>query len=423
VTLPAEMQRPVAAFSRAARRTFRSLSVRNYRLWFIGQIVSLSGTWMQAVAQAWLVVELTGSPVDLGLTAALQSLPVLLFGVYGGIVADRFDKRTILIGTQTALMLQALALWLLVVTGAADLYVVWGMAAVIGFVNCIDMPARQSFAFEMVGRDDVTNAVGLNSVILNSSRIVGPAIAGAVIAAAGVSWAFLANAATFLAVLASLLAMRPAELIRPEPVPRKKGQIRAGLIYAWTTGELRMPLLMLAVVSTLAYNLQVLLPLVASDVFASGPGTFGALMSAMGIGALCGALMSAWRHRPGYRWLLVVTAVYGAFTLGVAAAPSVTWALVFLVPLGGSGIAFLAAINALLQLSSRDDMRGRVMALWSIVFFGSTPIGAPIAGFLAANLGTRWALALGGLATLLTVAACLPLARRLHPVEAETPAT
>lgn len=414
MTMPAEIQHPIATAGKAARQTFRSLRVRNYRLWFVGQLVSLCGTWMQVVAQAWLVYQLTHSAIDLGVTSALQFAPMLLFGVYGGLVADRFNKRTVLMLTQTAFMLQALALGLLVSAGAATVQLVWVMAVVTGLINCIDVPSRQSFAIEMVGRDDLMNAISLNSVMQNGSRIVGPAIGGVIIASFGVSWAFLSNSATFLAVLTSLLLMRALELHRSRPVPREKGQIRAGLKYAWTTWELRIPLILLAVVSTLAYNFQVVLPLLGGDVFHTGVGTYGAMYTAMGIGALAGGLVTAARRRTGYTWLLLVTAAFGAFSVGVAFAPTVSWALALLVLLGGAGIGFTVSTNSLLQFHAKDGMRGRIMALWAIVFLGSTPIGAPITGFLAADLGPRWALAIGGMATLLAAAACAPALRRLH---------
>lgn len=384
------------------RRTFRSLRVRNYRLWFFGQTVSQTGTWMQATAQGWLVWTLTHSALDLGLTAALQFLPVLLLGTAGGVIADRFDKRKVLLVTQTAFTVQAAAMWAVVATGVVQLWMVWALALTMGLINAADNPSRQSFAVEMVGRDDLANAVGLNSVIVNASRLVGPAVAGLLMATAGLSSTFLINALSFGAVIAGLAAMRPHELHRGRPVARAKGQIRDGLRYAWGKWELRVPLLMMAVMGTLAYNFNVILPLFAGGVFHRGGGTLGALMAAMGGGALVGALFTASRRKPGYRLLTIVVLLFGASIVAVAFAPALPVMLVLLVPMGAASVTFIATANTLLQLHSTAAMRGRVMALWAIVFLGSTPIGAPLTGYLAGHLGARTTLALAGVATLLT---------------------
>ena len=379
---------------------FRSLRTRNYRLWFFGQTVSQSGTWMQSVAQYWLVLELTHSAFDLGVTAALQFAPVLLFGTIGGLVADRFDKRRVLLVTQTAFTAQAAVLWLLVASGSVRLWMVWALALAYGFINVADNPSRQSFVVEMAGPDDLANAVALNSVIVNVSRIVGPALAGILIATVGLSWAFLVNAVSFAAVIGALYAMRPSELHRRPPVGRAKAQIRAGLRYAWQAWELRVPLLMMAVIGTLAYNFSVILPLYAHDVFRRGAGTYSALTVAMGIGALAGGLTIAARRRPSHRLLVVVTLAFGVLILAVAAAPTLPLCLVLLVLMGGTSVMFIATANSLLQLNSSGAMRGRVMALWAVVFLGSTPIGAPLIGFLAEQYGARFALGVGGVATL-----------------------
>ena len=381
---------------------FRSLRTRNYRLWFFGQTISQSGTWMQSTAQSWLVWELTHNAFYLGITMALQFLPVLVFGVVGGLVADRFDKRHVLLATQTAFTVQATVLFALVASGAVRLWMVWALALVYGFINVVDNPSRQSFAVEMVGPDDLVNAVGLNSVIVNASRIVGPGLAGLLIAVThGTSWAFLVNAVSFAAVIGALYAMRASELHRRPPVGRAKGQIQAGLRYAWHDWELRVPLLMMAVIGTLAYNFSVVLPLYAGDLFHRGGGTLGGLMAAMGVGALAGALVIASRRRPSYQLLVGVTLAFGALILAVAAAPSLTFAFVLIVPMGVFSIMFIATANSLLQLHSTGAMRGRVMALWAMVFLGSTPIGSPMIGFIAAHYGVRFALGIGGVATLL----------------------
>ncbi|MGO8683378.1 MAG: MFS transporter [Thermoleophilia bacterium] len=398
-------------------RTFRSLRTRNYRLWFVGQTISQSGTWMQSVAQGWLVLDLThNSAFDLGITVALQFVPVLFLGAFGGLIADRFDKRKVLIATQTAFTVQAAALWLLVVTGSVRLWMVFVLALLYGFINVADNPTRQSFVVEMVGPDDLANAVALNSVIMNSSRVVGPAIAGILIAATSMSLTFLLNAISFAAVIGSLIAMRPHELQRLPALRRAKGQVRAGLHYAWQAWQLRVPLLMMAVIGTLAYNFGVILPLFARSVFHRGGGTYGALTTAMGIGALAGGLIIAARRRPDYRLLIGVTLAFGVSILAVAVAPSLLTVMVLLVPMGATSVMFIATANSLLQLNSSGAMRGRVMSLWAIVFLGSTPIGAPLIGWLAGHYGTRLALAVGGVATLLSAVWAGLVLRRIDRV-------
>jgi len=384
-------------------RMFRSLRTRNYRLWFFGQTVSQSGTWMQSVAQYWLVLELTHSAFALGITAALQFAPMLVFGTVGGLLADRFDKRKLLLLTQTAFTLQAITLWALVATGAVQLWMVWALALMFGFINVADNPSRQSFVMEMAGPDDLTNAVSLSSVIVNVSRIIGPALAGVAIATVGLSWAFLANAVSFLAVIGALLAMRSAELHRRPPVARARGQIRAGLRYAWAAWELRVPLLMMAVIGTLAFNFNVLLPLFAHDVFHMGAGAYSALTVAMGVGALTGGLVIASWRRPSHRLLVAESLALGVFILAVAVAPTLQLALALLVPMGGAAVMLMATANSLLQLNSSGAMRGRVMSLWAIVFLGSTAIGAPLVGYLAGHYGARFGLGVGGVATLFVV--------------------
>ena len=395
-------------------RTFRSLRRRNYRLWFIGQTVSMSGTWMQSAAQGWLVYTLTHSGFDLGITVALQFAPVLVFGTVGGLVADRVDKRKALLVTQSAFLLQSAALGALVLTGAARLWIVWALALVYGFINVVDNPTRQSFVFEIVGSEDLVNAVALNSVIMNGSRIVGLALAGVLILAAGIGWAFMINAVTFLAVIVALSVMRTAELHRTTPLRRATGQIRAGLRYAWRTWELRVPLLLMAVVGTLAYNFSVIMPLLAGKVFHRGAGTYSALLVAFAVGALGGGLFTASRRRPGYRLLVLVTLAFGVFNVALAVAPSLAVALAVLVPMGAAGISFIAVGNSLLQLHSTSAMRGRVMALWAIVFLGSTPIGGPLTGLMAAHLGTRVTLAFGGAVTILAGAGGALAMRRIR---------
>ena len=382
--------------------TFRSLRNRNYRLYFWGQIVSLTGTWMQSVGQAWLILTLTHSALALGFTAALQFLPMLLIGPWGGLVADRVDKRKLLMFTQAAAATLALILGLLTVTHHVFPWVVYLMAVLLGLVNVIDMPGRQSFVIEMVGPEDVTNAVSLNSVVVNGARIVGPAVAGLLIASIGIGPCFLANAASYLAVIVALLAMRPAELRREAPMARARGQLREGFRYVWGNPELRDPLLMMLVVGTLAYNFSVLLPLVARDVFHRGALVYGWLFSLMGAGAVVGGLVVASKGRASRTLLTVATGAFGLAILGAALAPTLTWELVAMVPMGAASTVFIATSNSLLQLGASPHMRGRVMALFSVVFLGSTPIGGPLVGWIAQHFGPRTSLDVAGIATVLT---------------------
>ncbi len=401
-------------------RTFRALHNYNYRLYFFSQIVSMSGTWMQSVAQNWLVLSLTSSPLALGITVGLQFGPVLLFGAWGGTLADRVDKRKLLVFAQAAPALLALVLGTLVATDVVTVWMIWVLAGLTGIATAIGIPALQSFLYEMVGPDDLANAVGLNSVVINTSRIIGPAVGAVLIARVGVAPCFFINAASFAAVIVALLLMRPAELRRSKPVARKRGQVLEGFKYAWRTPALRVPLIMLAVISTLAYNYSVVLPLLTKSVFDRGGGAYGVLSAAMGVGALAGALLMASRARPSRRLLVGGAFAFGAVTIGLALVPGYFAGLALLVLIGGSGVLFISTTNALLQLNAVDAMRGRVMALWSIVFLGSTPIGGPITGLLARGLGVRWAIAIGGVAVLVTAAVGLLALRRSRVVEEGT---
>ncbi len=395
------------------RRTFRSLRTRNYRLWFIGQLISQSGTWMQSVAQYWLVLQLTHNAFDLGVTAALQFGPVLLVGAVGGLFADRLDKRRLLLATEVAFTAQAAALWAITASGSVRLWMVWALALVYGIINAVDNPARQSFVVEMTGPEQLPNAVALNSIIVNASRVIGPALAAALIATVGLEWAFFANAVSFAAVILALVAMRPEELHRRPPIIAARGQIRAGLQYAWSSWELRIPLLMMAGAGTLAYNFTIVLPLYAEDVFHRGAETYGALTVAMGAGALAGGLFLAAWQRPSHRQLVALAAAFGLLILAVAAAPTLLVGMALLVPMGAASIMFIATANSLLQLNSVEAMRGRVMALWAMVFLGSTPLGSPLIGFIAEHFGARVALGVGGVATVAVALWALTALRRL----------
>jgi len=383
----------------AARQTFSSLRIRNFRLYFTAQLISVSGTWMQTVAQAWLVLHLTGSGVDLGIVVGLQFLPMLLFGPFGGLVADRMPKRRLLFVTQTSGSVLALALGVLVVTHQVQLWQVYLLAASLGVVNLFDNPARQTFMMEMVGRDDLPNAVSLNTVVMNASRVVGPAIGGLVITVFGLGVCFFVNAASYVAVIIGLSMMHVAELHPTEPVARAKGQIRDGFRYVWGTPGLRNTLLAVAVIGVFAYNFTVTLALLAKGTFHGGAGTYSLLTSCMAIGAVGGGLIAAHRARPTPRLLQVLALVFGALMAAVALAPTLALAAVLIVLMGAASIGFIATANATLQLSADPAMRGRVMALYAMAFLGTTPIGAPLVGAIAQWTDPRVALLTGAVAT------------------------
>jgi MFS family permease len=406
----------------ATGRTFRSLGVRNYRLYFAGQVVSVSGTWMQQVAQAWLVLRITNSGVALGTVTALQFLPVLLGGAWGGVIADRFDKRRVLFGTQATAGLLALVLGLLTLSGDIQLWMVYVLAAALGCVNAVDNPSRQAFVHELVGRADLPNAVSLNSVLMNLARVIGPALAAVLIVTVGIAPCFLINAASYLAVIVGLALMRREELLGTGTVARAKGQLRAGLHYAWSTPELRNPLLLMVVIGTLAYEFQVTLPLMAKFTFHGGAGAYGLMTSCMAAGAVVGGLAVASRERPTSKSLTRAALAFGLLILGVAAAPSLTVAVALLVLMGAASIAFIAMSNSTLQLRSDPAMRGRVMALFAVAFLGSTPIGAPVVGAVAQAWGPRAAIAIGGAAALAAalVTAGRPLRAIVSRAEANT---
>lgn len=400
-------------------RTFSSLNIRNYRLYFFSQIVSMSGTWMQLVAQGWLVLKLTDSGVALGTNAALQFLPLLLFGAWGGVVADRLDKRRGLVFTQAAAALLAIVLGVLTLTGVVQLWMVYLLSFLLGLVTVIDMPTRQAFVVEMVGPKDLSNAIGLNGAIFTSARVVGPALAGLLIKVAGIAPAFIINGASYLAVIAALIAMRPDDLIRRAPVAKARGQLREGLKYVWRTHDLKFTLLMMALVGTFAFNFQVLLPVLAKHDFGGDAGTYGLMGSVLGIGAVIGALFAAARNRPTRRLILGSSLATGAFLMAAAASPTLPLILISLGLVGAASIIFIATANATLQLNCSDAMRGRVMALYTVVFLGSTPIGGPLIGWIAQQFGARIGLLVGGMAafTAVTLGAGMRLRARRRTID------
>jgi MFS family permease len=382
------------------RRSFESLSVPNYRRYFFGQLISLSGNWMQAVASVWLVLTLTGSGVAVGLTTALQFLPILLFGAWGGLLADRFSKRRLLILTQVLMALPAVGLLAVSAAGVVTPWMVYVAALARGGVNAIDNPARQSFVIEMVGPDRVVNAVSLNSVLVQSARIAGPAIAGILIATVGITFCFAVNILTFGAMIVALWGMDTTRLRVAPVVDREPGAIRAGLRYVRRTPELAMPLALMALVGTFGFNFQVVIPLLATFSFDGGAGAYAALVTAMGVGSVAGALITGAHGRTGPRLISGAALAFGATALLAAAMPSLAFELPMLALLGAAAVTFAASINSTLQLAVEPQMRGRVMALYSVVFLGSTPIGGPLAGWLSEAYDPRVALLLAASAGL-----------------------
>jgi MFS family permease len=388
----------------ALRRSVSSLSVPNYRRYFVGQVISVSGNWMQLVAQMWLILNLPNSGVAVGLTAGLQFAPILLLGAWGGLIADRFSKRRVLMITQPLMALPALALWALVAAGTVEPWMVYALVLVRGTVNAFDNPARQSFVIELVGAERVVNAVSLNSVIVQSARIIGPAAAGGVIALAGVGPCFALNALSFAAMLIALQRMDVSELRPSPPAQRAPRELRAALRYVSASPGLWIPLGMMVIVGTLTFNFQVLLPLLASQTWHGTAATYALLTAAMAVGSVAGALASGARGRVSPRILVVAATAFGAVELLAAMAPSLPLQALALVPLGAVSVTFSAGVNSTMQLNVTPAMRGRVMGLYSIVFLGSTPIGAPLVGWLAEIAGPRAGMALGGSAALAAAA-------------------
>jgi len=377
--------------------------VRNYRLFAAGQVVSLSGTWAQRVAQSWLVLELSGdSGLALGVATALQFLPVVLFGLYGGVLADRYDKRRLLVGSQAAMGILALLLAVLDLSGVVALWHVFALAFALGLASAVDTPVRQAFLVEMVGPDDLPNAIGLNSATFNSARLVGPALAGVAIAAVGTGWVFLVNALSYVAVLACLRAMRTADLHPTARLVRAKGQLREGLSYVRTRPDLLVPMALVFMVGTFGLNFQITLALVVKEVFGYGAGAYGLLTSMLAVGSLLGALLSARRAGPPrQRTLFAAVLAFGMLEVLVGVAPTYEVMALLLVPTGIAVLTFTTTANAIVQLGTAAQMRGRVMALYILVFLGGTPIGGPLIGALAEAFGPRSSIVVGGAVTAL----------------------
>ncbi|GAA2426260.1 MFS transporter [Streptomyces macrosporus] len=392
--------------------TFSSLRIRNYRLFAMGQLVSNTGTWMQRIAQDWLVLSLTGSATAVGITTALQFLPMLLFGLYGGVIADRYSKRKLLLITQSAMGLTGLALAALTLSGHVQVWHVYALAFALGLATVVDNPARQTFVSEMVGPRQLANAVSLNSANFQSARLIGPAVAGVLITAVGSGWAFLFNGLSFIAPIVGLLMMRPAELYGVETAPRAKGQLREGLRYVRSRPDLIWPITLVGFVGTFAYNFPIWLTAFTDEVFDEGAGTYGLLNTLMAIGSVTGALLAARRGTSRMRVMVGAALIFGVLELAAAVSPTFWLFAALMVPIGAMGLTFNVTANATVQLASDPAMRGRVMSLYMMVFMGGTPLGGPLMGWITDSHGARIGFLSGGLiSAVAAVATGLVLAR------------
>jgi MFS family permease len=396
----------------ATADTFRSLRIRGFRLFFTGQLISQVGNWLTLIAQALLVLELTDSGVALGLLAAAQFGPVLVFGGYAGLIADRIDKRRLLLVVQAFAMIQSFVLAGLAFMDHPPVAAIYVVAAFGGLATAFDNPARRSFVVELVPQDEITNAVSLNSALMTGSRVIGPALGGLLVATAGFGWAFLLDGLTYVAVLVALWRIDPAEVRKAPVTPRGKGQVRAGLRYAWSLPELRVPLVMMTVIGTLAFNFQTVLPLFAERDLHGGDLTFSLLMSVISVGSLAGALRAARRRDVTVHTVSLSAGGFGASMLALAAAPTTAVAFAVGVLMGFTSISFMTSSTAIVQLRADPTMRGRVLALQAIVFLGSTPIGGPIVGWVSESFGARWGLVVGALATMAAAAYGLGAVKR-----------
>jgi len=404
------------------RRTFFSLRTRNFRLFYLGQLVSLSGTACQVVALSWVVYRLSDSAVALGTVTGLSFLPMVLVGPWGGLLADRFDKRQVLIAANAGLAAVAVVLAAVTLVGAVQLWQLYLLAFLSGLGSAIEIPARQAFVNELVGAAQLSNAIALNSAMFNASRIVGPAVAGGLLALTSGGWCFAVNAVSFLAVIGAYRRMRPAELRQAPRQGAQRGQVRAGLRYAWDEPVLRRTIALVGLVSLFSFNFPIILPVLAKRSYGGGSAMFSALTATMALGSVVGALVVAGRRRPSDRALLVTGLASGLLLLATASTTSLVLVLPLFALAGGAGIAFFSTANARVQLVADAEMRGRVMALYALVFLGSTPIAAPVVGSLVERFGAQIVLGAGGVLAASCVAIALFRAvvgeRRLAATEA-----
>lgn len=384
-----------------SKETFSSLKIRNYRLYFFGQLISVPGNWMQIIGQSWLVLQLTNSGTTLGIVTALQFLPVLLFGSWGGVIVDFFSKRKLYFITQCLAAMLALTLGILVLTGTVKLWMIYCLALALGFVNVVDNPAQQTFIAEMVGEDKLQNAVTLNFTQYNIARIIGPAIAGFFIATLGIGPCFIINAFSYLSIIIALLLMKKSELhISHRSLKYETGQMRAGFKYVLSNKNILITLIMLSIIGTLTYEFQVNLPMIAEFTFAGTATTLAMLNISMGLGSVIGGLLTAAHSKNSLSLLIKVVFVFGFFVTISSLMPSVILMMITLLISGFFGIYYNAVTTATLQLESVPEMRSRVMSLRSVAFLGSTPIGAMIIGLVGEHVGPRYSLALSGVAAL-----------------------
>jgi MFS family permease len=382
----------------ATRETFASFRVRNFRLFFMGQGISQIGNWLTLIAQTLLVLDITGSGVAVGFLAACQFGPVLLLGAWAGLVADRSDKRHLLLIVQVVAMAQSFLLGALAFMDNPPLPALFAVASLGGLCMAFDNPARRAFVVEMVPEELVHNAVSLNSAMMTSARVIGPALGGLLITTVGYGWAFWADGISYIAVLIGLWLMRTEELRPSIPATRGKGQVREGLRYVRATPVLAVPLAMMAVVGTLAFNFQVVLPLLVTRTFDRSKAAFTLLFSFISLGSLVGALWTARRRSIGVIDVVKSSLAFGVTMLALAVAPNIVWAFPIGAVMGMASIGFLTASTAIVQTKAAPEMRGRVLALQAMVFLGSTPIGGPIVGYVAQHWGPRYAIAMGGIA-------------------------
>jgi MFS family permease len=404
------------------RATFSSLKIRNYRLYFIGQAVSLSGTWMQTVALGWLVLELSGSGTQLGIVVALQFLPMLLLGPWGGLVADRYNKRAILYCTQVAFFVLALGISILIFAGGATMPILYAFALLFGVVRLFDNPARQTLVSELVDHAHLKNAVSLNATVNNLARAVGPSIAGVLIAGIGIAFCFFFNALTYVAAFITLLYMKGDTVHARAPKTRKKGELREGFRYVFATPLIRNTLIMMAFIGAFVFEFQVSLPILAQQVFHGDAKSYALLLAAMGAGSVLGGLFAAGRSTIAPHHLSMFMACFGVSLVAVALMPTLFLAACGMFVVGFFSINVTSLGNTIIQLESAPHMRGRVMALWGMAMMGSTPIGGPIIGFIGEFLGGRWGVGVGGAVALMTAAAAIVILRRNNVLQTISPA-
>ncbi|MDO5719741.1 MAG: MFS transporter [Actinomycetaceae bacterium] len=381
--------------------TFASLKFFNYRLWFFANIIASTGMWMQRVAQDWVVLTVltNNSGTALGITTALQFVPTLIFSPWAGVIADRVNRRRLLQLTQLMNVVSALILGVLILTNTAALWHVYALALLSGVVSTFDSPARQTFVSELVPVGHLPNAVGLNSAAFNTARLLGPASSGLVIAAVGPGWVFIVNTVLFLAPITAVALMRVGELREMEHAPREKGQIREGFRYVKNRTDIVAIMVIAGVVSAFGMNFQMTSAVMATDVYGKGAGEYGLLGSFMAIGALAGALLAARRKYPRVRLVVISAFIFGICDIALALAPSYETFALIAIPTGLAMLTMITAANAAIQISTDPAMRGRVMSLYVMVFLGSTPIGAPIIGWVADYWGARWSIGVGGIAS------------------------